>query len=88
MLVNIGYGNVVNMDKVVSIIKADAAPIKRMVQAARDNNLAIDATCGRKTKCVLVMESGHIVLSALLSETIENRALGLHTAERGNEYAG
>ena len=68
MLVNIGYGNVVNMDKVVSIIKADAAPIKRMVQAAKDNNLAVDATCGRKTKCVLVMESGHIVLSALLSE--------------------
>lgn len=88
MLVNIGYGNVVNMDKVVSIIKADAAPIKRMVQAAKDNNLAIDATCGRKTKCVLVMESGHIVLSALLSETIENRALGLHTLERGNEDAG
>ena len=88
MLVNIGYGNVVNMDKVVSIIKADAAPIKRMVQAAKDNNLAVDATCGRKTKCVLVMESGHIVLSALLSETIENRALGLHTAERGNEDAG
>lgn len=85
MLVNIGYGNVVNMDKVVSIIKADAAPIKRMVQAAKDNNLAVDATCGRKTKCVLVMESGHIVLSALLSETIENRAEGLQTAERSNE---
>lgn len=87
MLVNIGYGNVVNMDKVVSIIKADAAPIKRMVQAAKDNNLAVDATCGRKTKCVLVMESGHIVLSALLSETIENRAEGVQTAERGNEDA-
>ncbi|MFG6392601.1 MAG: DUF370 domain-containing protein [Lachnospiraceae bacterium] len=87
MLVNIGYGNVVNMDKVVSIIKADAAPIKRMVQAAKDNNLAVDATCGRKTKCVLVMESGHIVLSALLSETIENRAEGVQAAERGNEDA-
>ena len=87
MLVNIGYGNVVNMDKVVSIIKADAAPIKRMVQAAKDNNLAVDATCGRKTKCVLVMESGHIVLSALLSETIENRAEGLQTAESSNEDA-
>jgi len=87
MLVNIGFGNVVNMDKVVSIIKADAAPIKRMVQAAKDNNLAVDATCGRKTKCVLVMESGHIVLSALLSETIENRAEGLQTAERSNEDA-
>ena len=87
MLVNIGYGNVLNMDKFVSIIKADAAPIKRMVQAAKDNNLAVDATCGRKTKCVLVMESGHIVLSALLSETIENRALGLQTTERSNEDA-
>ena len=75
------------MDKVVSIIKADAAPIKRMVQAAKDNNLAVDATCGRKTKCVLVMESGHIVLSALLSETIENRAEGLQTAERSSEDA-
>lgn len=85
MLVNIGYGNVVNMDKVVSIIKADAAPIKRMVQAAKDNNLAIDATCGRKTKCVLIMESGHIVLSALLSETIENRAEG--SQERSSEDA-
>lgn len=84
MLVNIGYGNVVNMDKVVSIIKADAAPIKRMVQAAKDNNLAIDATCGRKTKCVLIMESGHIVLSALLSETIENRAEGVIMSERSN----
>ena len=73
------------MDKVVSIIKADAAPIKRMIQAAKDNNLAIDATCGRKTKCVLVMESGHIVLSALLSETIENRAEGLQ--ERSSEDA-
>lgn len=87
MLVNIGYGNVVNMDKVVSIIKADAAPIKRMVQAAKDNNLAIDATCGRKTKCVLVMESGHIVLSALLSETIENRAEGFLAQERSSEDA-
>ncbi|MBQ2320397.1 MAG: DUF370 domain-containing protein [Lachnospiraceae bacterium] len=87
MLVNIGYGNVVNMDKVVSIIRADAAPIKRMVQTAKDNNLAIDATCGRKTKCVLVMDSGHIVLSALLSETIENRAEGNSISERSIENA-
>ena len=88
MLVNIGYGNIVNMDKVLSIIRADAAPIKRMVQVARDENLAIDATCGRKTKCVLVMDSGHVVLSALLPETIENRASGyqdVSTAERGQE---
>ena len=73
MLLNVGYGNIVNMDKVVSIIRTEAAPIKRMIQVAKDNNMAIDATCGRKTKCILVMDSGHVVLSALLPDTIENR---------------
>ena len=61
------------MDKVVSIIRTEAAPIKRMIQVAKDNNMAIEATCGRKTKCILVMDSGHVVLSALLPDTIENR---------------
>ena len=73
MLINVGYGNIVNMDKVVSIIRTEAAPIKRMIQVAKDNNMAIDATCGRKTKCILVMDSGHVVLSALLPDTIDNR---------------
>ena len=85
MLINIGYGNVVNVDKVVSVIRADAAPIKRMIQVARDENLAVDATCGRKTKCILVMDSGHIVLSALLPETIENRVTENPVTERGQE---
>ena len=86
MLVNIGYGNIVNMDKVIGIIRADAAPIKRMVQVAKDNNLAIDATCGRKTKCILVMDSGHIMLSALLPDTIENRVNDIPTNERSLDY--
>ena len=73
MLINVGYGNIVNMDKVVSIIRTEAAPIKRMIQVAKDNNMAIDATCGRKTKCILIMDSGHVVLSALLPDNIENR---------------
>ena len=73
MLINVGYGNIVNMDKVVSIIRTEAAPKKRMIQVAKDNNMAIDATCGRKTKCILIMDSGHVVLSALLPDTIENR---------------
>lgn len=85
MLVNIGYGNIVNMDKVVGIIKADAAPIKRMIQIARDTNQAVDATCGRKTKSVLVMDSGQMVLSALLPDTIENRVNGNPLTERGQE---
>ena len=73
MLINVGYGNIVNMDKVVSIVRTEAAPIKRMIQVAKDSNMSIDATCGRKTKCILIMDSGHIVLSALLPDTIENR---------------
>jgi len=72
--INIGFGNVVNTDKIVGIIRPEAAPIKRMVQTSKDNSTAIDATCGRKTKAVLVMESGQIVLSALLPETIAGRA--------------
>lgn len=83
ILVNIGYGNVVNINKVISIIHADAAPIKRMVQNAKDNGMAVDATCGRKTKCILVMDSGHIVLSALLPETIESRVNDNDIIEKG-----
>ncbi len=72
-LINIGYGNIVNIDKVVGIISPEAAPVKRMVQSAKDSGMAIDATCGRRTKSVLVMDSGHLMLSALLPETIANR---------------
>ncbi|WMJ88498.1 DUF370 domain-containing protein [Anaerocolumna sp. MB42-C2] len=72
-LINIGFGNVVNSNKIVGIISPEAAPIKRMVQSAKDAGTAIDATCGRKTKAVIVTDSGHLVLSALLPETIANR---------------
>lgn len=71
--INVGYGNIVNAEKIVGIISPEAAPIKRMVQSAKDNSMAIDATCGRRTRAVLVMESGHLMLSALLPETIANR---------------
>ena len=72
-LINVGFGNVVNADKIVGIISPEAAPIKRFVQNAKDAGNAIDATCGRKTKAVLVMDSGHLVLSSLLPDTIANR---------------
>lgn len=71
--VNIGYGNMVNADKVYSIVGPDAAPVKRMVQTAKDNGSAIDGTCGHKTKAVLTMENGTIVLSSLLPESIVQR---------------
>ena len=72
--IHIGFGNIVNRDKMIAVVSPDSAPIKRMVQNSRDNGTAIDATQGRKTKAVLVMENDKIVLSALLPETILSRA--------------
>lgn len=72
-LINVGFGNVVNSNKIIGIISPDAAPIKRMVQSAKDSGMAIDATCGRRTKAVIVMDSGHLILSSLLPETIAGR---------------
>lgn len=72
-LVNIGYGNLVNADKVVGIISPDAAPVKRLVQNAKDNGTAYDATCGRKTKSVILLENGNLMLSSLLPDTIRLR---------------
>lgn len=71
--VNIGYGNVVNSEKVISIVSPEAAPVKRMIQAAKDDGIAIDATCGKKTKSVLVMENHMLVLSSLLPDTVAGR---------------
>ena len=72
-LIHIGFGNIVNAGKIISIVSPDAAPVKRMVQKAKEEGAAIDATQGRKTKAVLVMENGMLVLSALLPETIAAR---------------
>jgi regulator of extracellular matrix RemA (YlzA/DUF370 family) len=80
-LINIGFGNVVNVGKIISIISPEAAPIKRMVQTAKDTGMAIDATCGRRTKAVIVTESGHLILSSLLPETIAGRVNQRDTAE-------
>ena len=72
-LVNIGFGNIVSSARIVAIISPDSAPIKRLVQTARDEGHSIDATQGRRTRAVLVMDDGHIILSALLPETISSR---------------
>ena len=64
-LINIGYGNTVNSDRVIAVVSADAAPVKRIISSAKDNNTAIDATCGKKTKTVIITDSNHVVLSAL-----------------------
>lgn len=81
-LIHIGFGNIVNTGKIIAIVSPDSAPVKRMVQKAKENGMAIDATQGRKTKAVLVMENSQLVLSALLPETIAGRA---QAAARGGE---
>ena len=73
-LIHIGFGNIVNTSKIIAIVSPDSAPVKRLVQKAKENGIVIDATQGRKTKSVLVMESSQIVLSALLPDTIAGRA--------------
>jgi len=72
-LLNIGFGNMVSANRVMAIISPESAPIKRMIQDARDKGLLIDATYGRKTRAVLVMDSGQIVLSAIQPETVAHR---------------
>ena len=75
-LINIGYGNMVSAERIVTIVSPESAPIKRLVQEARDDGKAIDATYGRKTRAVLVMDSGHIILSSLITETLAARITG------------
>ncbi len=76
-LLNIGFGNMVSANRVIAIISPESAPIKRMVQDARDKGLLIDATYGRKTRAVLVMDSGQIVLSAIQPETVAHRTCAI-----------
>jgi len=88
MLIHIGFGNIVNTAKIVAIVSPDSAPIKRMVQRAKEAGTAIDATQGRRTKSVLVMENGQVVLSALLPETIAGRAQVQEATADSDELSG
>ena len=78
-LVNIGFGNMISAERLISIVGPDSAPVKRMVQEARENGSLIDASYGRKTRAVLIMDSGHIVLSAVQPETVAARMGGRDT---------
>ena len=75
-LINIGYGNMVSAGRVVAIVSPESAPIKRMIQDARDGGNLIDATYGRRTRAVIIADSGHIILSAIQPETVSNRISG------------
>lgn len=81
-LVNIGFGNFINARKVTAVVNPDAAPIKRLVQNAREAQKVIDATQGRRTKAVLIMETEQIVLSAIQPDTIARRFAANHISEQ------
>lgn len=72
-LINIGFGNMVSTSRIISIVSPESAPIKRMIQEAREKGSLVDATYGRRTRAVIVTDSGHVVLSALQPETVGHR---------------
>ena len=72
-LINIGFGNIVSANRIVAIVSPESAPIKRIVQEAKDNGNVIGATYGRKTRGVLIMDSGHVILSSIQPETVASR---------------
>ena len=74
--INIGFGNMVASDRIVALANPDSAPIKRVIQEAKDRGMLIDASYGRKTKSVLLMDTDHVILSAVSPETITARTLG------------
>lgn len=71
--INIGYGNMVAAQRIITLTSPDSAPIKRIIQDAKDAGRAIDATCGRKTRAVIITDSDHVILSALQTETVAHR---------------
>ncbi len=72
-LINIGFGNMVSANRLVAIVSSESAPIKRIIQDARDRGTLIDATYGRRTRAVIIMDSDHVILSAVQPETVANR---------------
>lgn len=73
-LLNIGFGNLVQAEKIIAIVSPDSAPVKRIVQESKDRSMSIDATYGRRTRSVIIMDSDHVVLSAIQPETVAGRA--------------
>lgn len=72
-LINIGFGNIVSAERIISIVSPESAPIKRIIQESKDSKMAIDATYGRRTRSVIIMDSGHVILSAVQPETVASR---------------
>ncbi|WP_054694675.1 extracellular matrix/biofilm regulator RemA [Syntrophomonas palmitatica] len=80
-LVNIGFGNIVASNRIVAIVSPESAPIKRIIQEARERGILIDATYGRRTRAVIIVDSGHVILSAVQPETVANRLVSKDSGE-------
>jgi extracellular matrix regulatory protein A len=85
-LINIGFGNIVSANRVVAIVSPESAPIKRIISEARDRGQLVDATYGRRTRAVMVADSGHVVLSAIQPETVANRFV-THKDATGKDFS-
>lgn len=87
-LINIGFGNMVSAGRILAVIAPESAPIKRIIQDMREKGMLIDATFGRRTRAVLVMDSGHVILSAIQPETVAGRIGGKGESQSGGEDNG
>ena len=72
-LISIGFGNMISASRVIAIVNPDSAPVRRIIQESKDTGMLIDATCGRRTRAVIIADSNHVILSAVQPETISNR---------------
>jgi len=84
-LINIGFGNIVSANRIVAIVSPESAPIKRIIQEARDQGMLIDATYGRRTRAVVIMDSDHIILSAVQPETVAHRLSSKEASQNSDE---
>lgn len=84
-LINIGFGNIVLANRIVAIVSPESAPIKRIVQESRDKGVLIDATYGRRTRAVIITDSGHVILSSIQPETVANRIVVKGNGENDTE---
>ncbi|EGO63241.1 extracellular matrix/biofilm regulator RemA [Acetonema longum] len=84
-LINIGFGNIVSANRIISIVSPESAPIKRIIQEARDRGMLIDATYGRRTRAVIIADSDHVILSAVQPETVAHRLVSKDVADDAAE---
>jgi len=80
-LINIGFGNIVSANRIISIVSPESAPIKRIIQEARDRGMLVDATYGRRTRAVIITDSDHVILSAVQPETVAHRLANKDTSD-------